>query len=449
MDAREVAEDRDTRDGGGAAMNRLVRVLYLAVADGRGHLMRAHLLRRLLAGRGLAIDVVTTSEAGQAFLAGLGTPAALLPGGFALLFDDCHRLRARATERHLAAYLTSPRGLARDVAHLARLGAGARFIVNDSLHPAALALAAAPRFARAPRVVDVHGDNLWRATTHNFDRRLPDWASRAFRRTLQAADARAFGRIVHSLAPRDRFGRRDGRNRFRLPPLLAPPRRARAAVRDALGLTERDRLAAIYLNPHFRDPGIAAGLEAALAAAGIRFAGISEPWAGRPGWRAFDADFGDVIAAADLFVSGAGAAALEHARRAAVPLLALVGAQPEQALNLKQAAATGVAVHAVDAQTLAGLSDAVASLMDSAARPRDAAEEHARVRRLWSEALLSLAAQTKEDDHGAGDEITDHRAGAGDQQPSGRPRRSRHDRTEPRAPAGPPARADAAAGVAR
>ncbi|HEY7374965.1 MAG TPA: hypothetical protein VIF57_22575 [Polyangia bacterium] len=411
--------------------------------------MRAHLVRGLLAGHGLAVDVVTTSEAGQAFLAGLGTPAALLPGGFALLFDDCHRLRAGATERHLAAYLASPHGLARDVAHLARLGAGARFIVNDSLHPAALALAAAPRFARAPRVVDLHGDNLWRATAHTFDRRLPDWASRAFRRTLQAADARAFGRIVHSLAPRDRFGRRDGRNRFRLPPLLAPPRRSRAAVRDALGLADGDRLAAIYLNPHFRDPSIAAGLEAALASAGLRFAGISEPWAGRPGWRAVDPHFGDVIAAADLFVSGAGAGALEHARRAAVPLIALVGAQPEQALNLKQARAAGVAVHAVDTRTLADLPQALASLMNSPSHRRDAAGEHARVRRLWSEALLSLAAHPKEDDHAAGDDIADHRPGARDQQPAGRPRRSRHDRTEPRPPAHATARADAPARVAR
>ena len=282
------------------------RVLYLAVADGRGHLMRAHLLRRLLADTGLTIDVVTTSPAGQAFLAGLGTPAALLSGGFALLFDDRHRLLARRTERHLAAYLTSPRGLARDVGRLARLAAGARFIVNDSLHPAALALAAAPAIAGGPRVVNVHGDNLWRAAVHNFDGRAPDWTSGAFRRLLESVDARAFGRIVHSLAPADRIGVCDGPNRFRLPPLTAAPRRARAEVRRALGLSGRDRLAAIYLNPHFRDPRLAARLEAALAAEGIRFHGVSEPWAARPGWRAFDADFGTIVAASDLLVSGAG-----------------------------------------------------------------------------------------------------------------------------------------------
>jgi hypothetical protein len=427
---------------------RPARILYLAVADGRGHLMRAHLLRQLAAGRGLDVDVVTTSAAGQAFLAGLGTPAALLPGGFALLFDERHHLQAAATERHLAAYLASPWGLARDAARLARLAAGARCIVNDSLHPAALALAMMSRLRRAPRVVNVHGDGLWRATLHNFDRRLPDWASRAFRRTMQAADARASGHIVHSLAPRDRFGRREGRNRFRLPPLLAPPHRSRAAVRDALGLADGDRLAAIYLNPHFRDPRIAAALEAALARAGVRFVGISEPWAGRPGWRALDPEFGDVIAAADLFVSGAGAAALEHARRAHVPLLALLGAQPEQALNLKQADAAGIAVRAVDTRTLADLPEAVASLLQPTAHPRNAAQEHARVGRLWGDALLSLA-QTKEEDHGARHEITDDRAGAGDEQPGESRQRSRDRRTEPRPAARAATRADAAARVAR
>ena len=285
---------------------RKARVLYLAVADGRGHLMRAHLLRGLLGGAGLGVDIVTTSHAGQAFLAGLGTPAALLPGGFQLLFDDRHHMLAGRTERRLAAYLASPRGLARDAARLVRLGTGARFVVNDSLHPAALWLAAAPRLARAPRVVNVHGDNLWRAAIQNFEGRLPDWLSGGFGRLLQAIDARAFGGIVHSLAAADRPGRRDGPNRFRLPPLVAAPRRTRAAVRSALGLSERDRLAAIYLNPHFRDPRLAARLETALAQRGVRFYGVSEPWAGRPGWRAFDPDFGDVVAASDSIGVGRG-----------------------------------------------------------------------------------------------------------------------------------------------
>jgi len=411
--------------------------------------MRAHLLRQLLAGSGLVVDVVTTSEAGQAFLAGLGTPAARLPGGFALLFDDRHRMLAQATERHLAAYLASPRGMARDIAHLARLGAGARLIVNDSLHPAGLALAAAPRLVRAPRVVNVHGENLWHAAVHNFDGRLPGWASAGFRSLLEAADARAFGRIVHSLAADDRAGRCDGPNRFRLPPLVAAPRRPRAAVRAALGLGDRDRLAAIYLNPHFRDPRVAAGLENALATAGAHFYGVSEPWAGRPGWRAFDADFADVVAAGDLLVSGAGAAALAQARAAGVPLLALVGDQPEQALNLAQAPAADVDARAVAVNELAQLPHAIAALLSSGASVLRASGEPARIRRLWMEAFVALAAPTKEETRGNDTQRPDDRAGDRNQQPRGRARRSRYRRAEPRPPARTPARADAAARVAR
>jgi hypothetical protein len=420
------------------------RVLYLAVADGRGHLMRAHLLRRLLADAGLTIDVVTTSAAGQAFLAGLGTPAALLPGGFALLFDDQHRLLARRTERHLAAYLTSPRGLARDVGRLARLAAGVRFIVNDSLHPAALALASAPAIAGGPRIVDIHGDNLWRAAIHNFDGRAPHWTSDAFRRLLEIVDGRAFGRIVHTLAPADRVGVCEGRNRYRFPPLTAAPRRTRAEVRRALGLAGGDRLAAIYLNPHFRDPRLAARLEAVLATEGIRFHGVSEPWAARPGWRAVDADFGAIVAASDLLVSGAGAAALEQARRTGVPLLALVGDQPEQALNLSQARAAGIQARAVSvtADPPAALGEAIRALIASAApAPPD---DHARIHRLWRDAFLSLAALTKENHHATRPEETDDRPGPRNQQPDGRSWRSRRRRAQPRAAARASAGPDAA-----
>jgi hypothetical protein len=428
---------------------REARVLYLAVADGRGHLMRAHLMRQLFAGSGLAIDVVTTSAAGQAFLAGLGTPAALLPGGFALLFDDRHHLLARATERHLATYLASPAGLARDVVRLARLAAGTRFIVNDSLHPAALALGAAPRFVRAPRVVNVQGENLWRATAHNFDGAAPGWASAAFAQLMKALDARAFGGITHSLDDADRFGRGDG-DRFRVPPLTAQPRRTRDEVRRALGLSPTDRLAAIYLNPHFRDPRVAAGLESALGAAGFRFYAVSEPYAARAGWRAFDPDFGDAIVAADLLVSGAGVAALEQARRAGVPLLALTGAQPEQALNLAQARAAGISVRAVDAGAPSDLGPAIAALR-SGAPARPAPDDAARVRRLWRDAFLSLAALTKEDTH-AIRERTDDRPHSGDQQPGRRARPADplyRRRTQPGPAARAPARGESPARISR
>ena len=71
-------------------------------------------------------------------------------------------------------------------------------------------------------------------------------------------------------------------------------------------------LAAAYLNPHFKDPSIAAAVEEGLARGGFR------------------------VHAAELFVSGAGMGALELARSSGTPLLVLLGDQPEQARNVAE-----------------------------------------------------------------------------------------------------------------
>jgi UDP:flavonoid glycosyltransferase YjiC (YdhE family) len=63
---------------------------------------------------------------------------------------------------------------------------------------------------------------------------------------------------------------------------------------------------------------------------------VGEGYSGRPGWVATDARFGDVVHAADVFVSGAGMGALELARSAGTPLLVLLGDQPEQARNVAE-----------------------------------------------------------------------------------------------------------------
>jgi len=425
---------------------RQARIVHLAVADGRGHLMRAHLLRRLLANRGIAVDIVTTSDAGRRFLSGLGTPAAVLPGGFEVAFDGQHHMLAATTDRRLAAYIASPWRLGRDAAMLRRLARGALLVVNDSLHPAALLLAGLGARWGA-RVVHLHGDGLWRAAVSHFDARMPTWVSAGYRRLLAALRDSAFGCVEHSLAAADRAGVTLAPTRFRLPPLVRPPLRPRAAVRRALGLAPGERLAAIYLNPHFRDAAIAVRLEAALAAAGFRHYGVSEPWAGRPGWRASDAAFSDVVAASDVFVSGAGAAAMAQARLCAVPLLALVGDQPEQALNLATGRDAGTAFAAVSVSAGAPLGDAIATLARAPLARDDAAvrDEHADIGRLWGDAFASLAAQAERETHG---HDSDDSPGSGDQQPARRRRRRHRRRADARAVARSAARADAAARVA-
>src|SRR4051812_16139067 len=81
------------------------RIVWLAVAEARGHLMRAHLVRNLLAPYGVSVDILTTSEAGAAFLRALGTPAQLLPGRYQLVYDADQNLQRRATEIGILRYL--------------------------------------------------------------------------------------------------------------------------------------------------------------------------------------------------------------------------------------------------------------------------------------------------------------------------------------------------------
>ena len=53
------------------------RILYLATADARGHLMRAQLLSRALIERGAEVRVLTTSDEGATYLGEFGIAAAL------------------------------------------------------------------------------------------------------------------------------------------------------------------------------------------------------------------------------------------------------------------------------------------------------------------------------------------------------------------------------------
>jgi len=53
------------------------RILYLALADRRGHLMRAHLMRQALGRVDIGVEIATTGREGVRFLEGLGTPSAL------------------------------------------------------------------------------------------------------------------------------------------------------------------------------------------------------------------------------------------------------------------------------------------------------------------------------------------------------------------------------------
>ncbi len=320
-------------------MTTTTRILYLALADARGHLMRAHVLRGVLAGRGVEVDIVTTSDDGARFLAALGTPAAVLPGGFGMELGPRHDLRLGATRRRVLRY--AMRELRRDVDALRARAAGCALVVNDSFHPALLG---AHLFAPELFVVHVHGENL-RETVRAQSRplRVDRWLSHA-------------RQIVHALDDVPGVG---ARGELRLPPVIALPSSAPGAVRAALAPSARG-LAAVYLNPHYRAPFIADLVEGAVADAGLALCGVSEVFAGRPGWRAADGAFVDVVAAAEVFVSGAGMGALEQARATGTPLVCLLGDQAEQTRNVAERGLP--AVHLDDPGARARLARALASV---------------------------------------------------------------------------------------
>jgi len=322
-----------TRPGASAAPLTLHagRILYLALADARGHLMRAFLLQRALGAAGIAVDIVTTARSGVRFLEGLGTTARLLSEHFRVEFGDRHDMSRARTDRRVLNYFLLPWRAAADLHRLARWASDADLVVNDSLHPALLV---APALGFPRPVVQLYGENLWRAMEDNLDHRAPAWVVDGYRQGLHAVRARAFARIIHTLGSTEPDA---GLPRtFRLVPLVARPERTAAQVRAELGVPPGARLAAVYLNPHFRHPSIVDAVEEGLRRGGYRFHAVGEGYAGRPGWVATDARFGDVVHAADVFVSGAGMGALELARSAGTPMLVLLGDQPEQARNVAE-----------------------------------------------------------------------------------------------------------------
>jgi hypothetical protein len=309
------------------------RIFWVATADARGHLMRCQLLVRALRAEGVAVGVATTSAEGRSFLAGFGVDAEVISRHFRVEFDERQNMSRLRTEWRLARYFASPARFRRDLAWLAERAGDADLVVNDSFHPALLASPLVAAGGRLPPQVHVYGTHLRAALVDNFSGRAPRPIARAFAaRAASLADA-AFARLEHSLlAPA--AGEETAPRTFVLPPVVAPPAQDPGPVRRALGVRPRELLAAVYLNPHFTDPAVAEAIEGALAAHGMRLYGVAEGYAGRPGWRPYDSSLADKIAAADLFLSAPGLAALAQARAAGTPLLALTTDQPEQLANL-------------------------------------------------------------------------------------------------------------------
>lgn len=309
------------------------RVLWLATADARGHLMRCQLMVHQLRARGHEVDAVTTSEDGQAFLAEFGVTAHLLSDHYRVEFDERQDMRRIRTEWRMFRYLTSPWRFWRDLRRLERFTQNVDLVVNDSFHPALLLVRSLRPWTRLPPIVHVYGKHLRQAVEENYERRWPAFLERIYRRIIGSSTDGAFARIQHSLgAPA--AGQEIGHRTYEVPPVLAPPTRSVESTRRTLRMGAGEKLAVVYLNPHFKDAAIASALEQAALEAGCRLHAVGEGFANRPGWIARDVRLVDAINAANVFISAPGAAGLGQALALDVPFIAIVTDQPEQRGNL-------------------------------------------------------------------------------------------------------------------
>ncbi len=371
------------------------RVMWLAVADGRGHLMRAHLMRQLLGRQGVRVDVVTTSPEGARFLEALGTPSQVLAPGFRIVYDAQQNLARRDTERLVLRYLLSPRRIHSDLRGLQPLMEGADLVVND-FHPLLLAL---PMFGQDPhegRVVHLYGQNLWGAFEEHLHGRAPALVEKLFQQRARRLRSLAFGTVEHSLGVSPGVVERRAARAVRLAPIVPALSARPEQVRSRLGVGRDERLATVYLNPYFRSPKLGERLERALRARGYRLHAVGEGLQGRPGWRAYEPHLAEVAAASELLVAAPGMGSLGQARLFGVPYLALCTDQPEQAQNLTQLECTAVRTFHPSVEDDEALSRSLVALEDcSRQRWHERPSPVAAVERLhasWVRALTGLIA---------------------------------------------------------
>lgn len=363
------------------------RILYLATADARGHLMRAQLLSHALRASGAEVQVLTTSDEGVAFLAEFGIAAEVLSRHYAVQFDTQQNMQRAATDRTVARYLFDPRRMLRDIWRLHRQLRTVDLLVNDSFHPALLVMGWLPGWRR--KIVHVYGASLRQALEDNFKGRLPAWLARAFAAAIAFELGRARARLQHDFAYAEAEEAAPGSFNLPTPVELAKP-------------WPTTGHAAVYLNPHFRDAQLAAALEQGLQAAGLAAHKVGEGYAGREGWLARDARWVDAAASSALILSAPGMAALSLARVYRRPILLLVTDQPEQLSNAARAAELGL-LHEVLVWRGAGdefasqLAAAAQRLM-AAAGTQEAPGRALAQRRLdaWSQCLLALAGAEQE-----------------------------------------------------
>ena len=313
-------------------------VTYLALDVGRGHLMMAGTVAKLLAEQGLTCQAFTPSDAGRRFYRSFtGDDARLLSPWFRFAWRN-YDLCVKLSIVMVLHYFVNPAGLAADLWRLRQPLSRAGLILND-IHPVGLLLPLLPSRIRDTPVVHILSEHSWEALKEII---RPRWWPDVRDILGELVDRIALsGRhlIVNTLDP-SKFFTTVGKITY-LPPLLSSEKIAVLALRQDLGLPSRKRLFVAYLNPLFRDPCLIQTIIEASREYGAYLYLVSEYAASHVPHAAsrdvtvvaYDFHLLQHLLEAELYISGAGLAAPLQAYVAGVPFLGLVSRQPEHVKN--------------------------------------------------------------------------------------------------------------------
>jgi hypothetical protein len=301
------------------------RILYIATADARGHLMRCQILVKELRNNGFIVDVLTTSKAGSEFLAAFDIEAKVFSSNYYIEFDDAHNINETKTDLRVLRYQLLPHGLMKDLFLLSRKLSKYDLVINDSFQPAALFLPVINRSARS-KLVNVFGDTLQESVIHHLDKRSPKFLAGLYRKLIKRQIKLSHARLIHAFHHQDRtLGGSEGEINLPTPldllPIAESPKQGKTAV--------------IYLNPHFSCSEKALAMQQTLTDQGYAVHAVGEGVASLPNWEKYDIHLNSRVATCDLFVAGTGMAAAHLAYLFQVPFVAIDTDQPEQKRNLK------------------------------------------------------------------------------------------------------------------
>lgn len=304
-------------------------IAYVAVAEARGHLMRASQVCQMLHREGLRVaPMVFGPHAVQFFRGASGMDAEELSYGYTNAYGLDHSLDVTKTTHNILTYTFSATG-ARDMAAIMRRMQGARVLLNDlSTSPPMAALA---WMVGGPHLVNVVSENTYYALV-NLDRLCENKAKGAISKKF--LDAMFYAATVNFVNTMDRskWFRREGVLHY-VPPFVQTEATARPSPCRWVGPRPgAKRLFVAYFNPEYRNRAFIGHLIELARRHDAFLHLVSEHAADWHGDLASDRvqivkqDFGmaTLVPKADLVITAAGLALPLQAYIAGTPLLIVV-----------------------------------------------------------------------------------------------------------------------------